>query len=281
LEPYIYTVDEVNALGQSITIPNYVKSFSTDRLTITNTYQSPNVDVNATKRWVNGPEDKPTVYFQLYRKADETGTQETVGNPLLIQDVKGTGTYDVPVAFGQQIATNGTGISYIYHVDEVDDQSVSTTSPNFSKDISADGLMITNTLIVGTLTITKVNGLDPTMMLPGGIFELQHADGTIVQDTDGNDLRGKTDTKGKISWTNIPYGTYKLVETQSPDGFNLFNEDIEIVIDAAHVDVSLTVENVPVQELPNTGGMGTTLFTLIGLAVMLGSGYVYKKNNQK
>jgi len=281
LEPYIYTVDEVNALGQSISIPNYIKSFSSDRLTITNTYQIPKVDINATKRWVNGPEDKPAVYFQLYRKAGETGTQETVGNPLLIQDVNGTGTYDVPVAFGQQLATNGTGISYIYYVDEVDDQGVSTTLPNFSKDISADGLMITNTLIVGTLTITKVNGLDPTMILPGGIFELQHADGTIVQDTDGNDLRGTTDTKGKISWTNIPYGTYKLVETQAPDGFNLFNEDIEIVIDAAHVDVSLTVENVPVQELPNTGGMGTTLFTLIGLAVMLGSGYVYKKNNQK
>ena len=281
LEPYIYTVDEVNALGQSISIPNYVKSFSTDRLTITNTYQSPNVDVNATKRWVNGPEDKPAVYFQLYRKAGETGTQETVGNPLLIQDLAGTGTYDVPVAFGLQPATNGLGVSYIYYVDEVDDQGVSITLPNFSKEISADGLMITNTLIVGTLTITKVNGLDPTMVLPGGIFELQHADGTIVKDTDGNDLRGTTDTDGKISWINIPYGTYKLVETQAPDGFNLLDEDIQVVIDAAHVDVSLTIENVPVQELPNTGGMGTTVFTLIGLALMLGSGYVYKKNNQK
>ena len=89
-------------------------------MTITNTYQSPNVDVNATKRWVNGPEDKPAVYFQLYRKASTTGTEEIVGEPLLIQDVDGTGTYDVPVAFGQQLATNGLGVPYIYYVDEVD-----------------------------------------------------------------------------------------------------------------------------------------------------------------
>lgn len=278
---YIYTVDEVNALGESVSIPNYIKTFSQDRLTITNTYQSPNVEVNATKRWVNGPEDKPAVYFQLYRKAGETGTQETVGNPLLIQDLADTGTYDVPVAFGLQPATDGQGVPYIYHVDEVDEQGVSMTLPNFTKDISADGLMITNTLIVGTLAITKVNGLDPTMVLAGGSFELQHADGTIVQDINGNDLSGTTDSEGKLSWTDIPYGTYKLVETEAPDGFNLLDEDIEIVIDSDHIEVSLTIENVPVQELPNTGGMGTTVFTLIGLALMLGSGYVYKKNNQK
>ena len=84
---YIYTVDEVNALGQSISIPNYVKSFSTDRLTITNTYQSPNVDINATKRWVNGPEDKPAVYFQLYRKAGEPERKKPSEIALLIQDV--------------------------------------------------------------------------------------------------------------------------------------------------------------------------------------------------
>ena len=68
-----------------------------------------------------------------------------------------------------------------------------------------------------------------------------------------------------------------LVEIQAPDGFNLLDEDIEVVIDADHTDVSKTIENVPVKELPATGGMGTTVFTLVGLAIMIGSGFVYKK----
>lgn len=284
LEPYIYTVDEVNELGESISIPNYVKSFSRDPLTgymtITNTYQSPNVDVNATKRWVNGPADKPAVFIQLYRKTGTTGTEEKVGEPQLIQDLANTGTYDVPVAFGQHSATDGEGIPYIYYVDEVeevDGQWISTTIPNYTKEISADGLMITNTLVVGTLTITKVNGLDPTTVLAGARFELQHADGTVVQDIDGNNLSGTTDSDGEINWINIPYGVYKLVETEAPDGFNLLDEDMDVVIDADNIEVSLTIQNVPVQELPNTGGMGTTIFTLIGLGLMLVSGYVYKK----
>ena len=67
------------------------------------------------------------------------------------------------------------------------------------------------------------------------------------------------------------------MEIQAPDGFNLLDEDIEVVIDADHTDVSKTIENVPVKELPATGGMGTTVFTLVGLAIMIGSGFVYKK----
>src|SRR5690606_16331044 len=50
---YVYTVDEVN-------VPeNYEKSISEDKLTVTNTYKSPKIDITGTKVWVNGPAAKP------------------------------------------------------------------------------------------------------------------------------------------------------------------------------------------------------------------------------
>ena len=161
---------------------------------------------------------------------------------------------------------------YVYTIEEVVvDKYTAVVTP------AANGFTITNTLDVGSLTVTKVDKTNPTIKLSGGIFELQNADGTLVKDINGNEVRGTTDSNGKITWANIPYGTYQLVEIQAPDGFNLLDEDIEVVIDADHTDVSKTIENVPVKELPATGGMGTTVFTLVGLAIMIGSGFVYKK----
>ena len=161
---------------------------------------------------------------------------------------------------------------YIYTIEEVDvDKYTAVVTP------SDNGFTITNTLNVGSLTILKVDKSDPTKNLAGAIFEIRNADDSIVKDIDGNEVRGTTDSDGLITWTNIPYGTYKIVEIQAPDGFNLLDEDIEVVIDADHIDVSKTIENVPVKELPATGGMGTTVFTLVGLAIMIGSGFVYKK----
>ncbi|MFY9902933.1 MAG: SpaA isopeptide-forming pilin-related protein [Trichococcus sp.] len=161
---------------------------------------------------------------------------------------------------------------YVYTVEEVVvDKYTAVVTP------AANGFTITNTLNVGSLAITKVDKTNPTIKLPGAIFELQHADGTVVKDLDGIDVRGTTDSDGKITWNKIPYGTYKLVETTAPDGYSLLDEDVEVVIDKDHINVSKTLENVPVQVLPVTGGMGTTVFTLIGLGIMLSTGYIYRK----
>ncbi|PTQ80956.1 LPXTG-motif cell wall-anchored protein [Trichococcus patagoniensis] len=161
---------------------------------------------------------------------------------------------------------------YIYTIEEVGVDKYTAVVNS-----SENGFTITNTLNVGSLAILKVDKSDPTKNLAGAIFELRNVDDSIVKDIDGNEVRGTTDSNGQITWANIPYGTYQLVEIQAPDGFNLLDEDIEVVIDADHTHVSKTIENVPVKELPATGGMGTTVFTLVGLAIMIGSGFVYKK----
>ena len=82
-------------------------------------------------------------------------------------------------------------------------------------------------------------------------------------------------------------GTYYLVETGTPTGFNKVAAPIEIVIKNTSkdgtVDYSITVgdnhnsegdkivevENVRGTILPGTGGMGTVLFTVIGIGLVL------------
>ena len=97
-----------------------------------------------------------------------------------------------------------------------------------------------------------------------------------------------TDKNGNAVIYGLAYGTYYLVETKAPAGYNLLNQPLEIVInEVSHltkadgweneqgeiVDNTLHVINTKFV-LPDTGGIGTTVFTItgcfiIGAAIML------------
>lgn len=149
---------------------------------------------------------------------------------------------------------------------------------------NVDGFTIYNRVQVGTLTITKVDGSlsGENRFLTGAEFELHHGDGTVVKDADGNPLQGTTGEDGKLTFTNVPYGSYVLVETKAPEGYNLPDKDWEIEIGGENKQqVVIEVPNTKRATLPETGGMGTTLFTLIGLSMMGISTFLFRKNNHK
>ena len=110
--------------------------------------------------------------------------------------------------------------------------------------------------------------------------------------------------RGDISIFGLAEGKYKLVETKAPDGYVLPSAPFEIeIVDAigelgsvATLNVTgshkeddagsivntngiaegvLTVwaeiTNKPGSALPETGGMGTTIFTVIGIVMMVGA----------
>ncbi|MGB9342314.1 SpaA isopeptide-forming pilin-related protein, partial [Trichococcus sp.] len=273
-DPIVYTVtvglSAIGAVEVTVTkpgTPNPV-TVSSNPLVIKNAVDK--IDIPVTKVWNDNnnllqtrPSNITVNVYQNYQTGDSP--YDTI---VITPDVNGvwSGVFeDLP-------KYESPGQLYIYTIEEVgvDKYMAVVTS-------SDNGFTITNTLNIGSLAVLKVDKSDPTKNLDGAIFELRKADDSIVKDIDGNEVRGTTDSNGQITWANIPYGTYKLVEIQAPDGFNLLDEDIEVVIDANHIDVSKTIENVPVKELPSTGGMGTTVFTLVGLAIMFGTGFVYKK----
>ena len=86
-----------------------------------------------------------------------------------------------------------------------------------------------------------------------------------------------TNDQGVAEFKGLKDGTYYLLETEAPAGYNLLTEPKEITINGASATAtsltSLThteqVENSTGAVLPSTGGMGTTIFYVTGSILVL------------
>ena len=134
-----------------------------------------------------------------------------------------------------------------------------------------------DTVIVRThqLTITKTNE-DGSEKLAGAEFKLYR--GT---DTTENPI---------ITVDGLDAETYSLVETKAPDGYNKLKDPTTITITATSTDngtnVTVSGNNVTVKNnkgslLPETGGMGTVLFTVVGTVGIIAVLYSFMKSNRK
>lgn len=92
----------------------------------------------------------------------------------------------------------------------------------------------------------------------------------------------KTDENGEASFEGLANGTYYLVETKAPAGYNQLTEAQKVEVhDGEHntpvtsetqLTVTATVENQAGTLLPSTGGMGTTIFYVLGAVLVVGAG---------
>ncbi|AWC29941.1 hypothetical protein CG478_017355 [Bacillus cytotoxicus] len=128
----------------------------------------------------------------------------------------------------------------------------------------------------GTIELTKIDGAN-SKKLQGAEFELRDNDGKVVI-VEGREVKGVSDKNGIIIWSNLPYGDYQIVETKAPtytkeDGttgsYQLLKEPIDVTVNENKQSIKLTVENNKSGWiLPATGGMGTAIFTVLGLVLM-------------
>lgn len=106
---------------------------------------------------------------------------------------------------------------------------------------------------------------------------------------DSDDATTTTTISAKLGKTlnvrGLAEGTYYLTELTTAEGYNLLTEDIVIVIDAegnatvsgdsdlfSAEDSKITVVNNSGTVLPSTGGIGTTIFYILGTILVLGAG---------
>lgn len=113
--------------------------------------------------------------------------------------------------------------------------------------------------------------------LPGAIFTLySDEDCTVVVDT------ATSDNDGYATFTGLDAGTYYLKETAAPEGYVKSDKALEVTIteDVADNTVSVSFANSPI---PHTGGMGTTLFSIVGgvLIAMAGTIFVISRRKRR
>lgn len=84
-----------------------------------------------------------------------------------------------------------------------------------------------------------------------------------------------TDDKGAASFDGLANDTYYLVETKAPAGYNQLTAPVEVKVEGGTAEANLTVtakvENQAGTLLPSTGGMGTTVFYVLGTVLVLGA----------
>ena len=95
-------------------------------------------------------------------------------------------------------------------------------------------------------------------------------------DNIANATKVKTDNKGEAFFKGLANGTYYLVETKAPAGYNPLTAPVQVTVEGSSTDitklsVTAEVENKTGTTLPSTGGVGTTVFYVLGAVLVLGA----------
>lgn len=119
-----------------------------------------------------------------------------------------------------------------------------------------------------------------TKLLAGATFQVKKGD-TVLKLTKIDDNNYKVDPNGTLdSFTTndvaniviwgVDNAEYTLVETAAPDGYNMLKDPITVKVGTENAFVA-EIENKSGAELPSTGGIGTTIFYVLGGLMVTGA----------
>ena len=138
--------------------------------------------------------------------------------------------------------------------------------------------------------------------LSGAIFDIydepEYKEGILIPEKNQNrKLIGTVEIgeEGKAKYNSLGAGTYYIKESKAPDGYNMLKEEIEMKVIATYdgfdinwevedksnsklvliekeiaegTNINLEIQNTKGVQLPVTGGMGTLIFTVVGIGIM-------------
>lgn len=145
----------------------------------------------------------------------------------------------------------------------------------------------------GTYTTTAPSGNDELYESTTDKYTRERVKDT-VQNAGTTNATGTVGDDGILRFDGLSAGTYTITEMVAPDGYNLLDEPIQITISwsapsteggdctwtvsgvqGATVQngiITMTIENDKGSTLPETGGIGTTIFYVVGGILVVGAG---------
>lgn len=214
--------------------------------------------------------------------AKVTITDNMVTNTLNDDNTMTTG-YEVDLSSFIAASQAGQTVVVKYTATVIDDKTYNNTAGADSNTVTYG--TSTTEGFEGDITVTKVDEKGET--LKGAEFEIYKGAVTgvplqFVKVSDGNyklaltneagaDATVAVDEMGKLVLTGLDEGTYYIKETLAPEGYSLVETPKTVTITAAENSVSeaINFENTKLGSLPSTGGIGTTIFTIGGCAIMI------------
>ena len=187
-------------------------------------------------------------------------------------------TYDVTldrdnVVIGEAGNVNNVSFEYTTNVDTDGTEKDTTTDEDTTKVVTG-GIQIKKTDTQGTV-------------LPGAKFKIATSEanaknGTFLSDENGI-IEVTTGADGMATIEGLEYNDdetardYWLVETQAPTyeeneetkAYTLLGEPLKVAVDGDSHTVAVEVVNRKPFSLPLTGGIGTVLFTAVGIAIIV------------
>ncbi|UTH07366.1 carboxypeptidase regulatory-like domain-containing protein [Macrococcoides canis] len=139
------------------------------------------------------------------------------------------------------------------------DSAVHTVIIDNNGNIQVDGATITgayqfvNKPIVRNIQVNVYDAVSNSP-LQGATYQLFDDKNNLLQTV-------TSDSAGKVQFTNLPYGTYKIVQTKTLPGYQLSTATQTVTINNG--DVSVISPQYKVM-LPDTGGIGSLLFIISG-----------------
>ncbi len=207
---------------------------------------------------------------------------------------------DVMDSMGKNIANQATleytNSANFQYESESDDPRVYTCGINLYKYDAKKGAEDPEGALAGAIfRLAKVvdketEGAAPLVTKETGTVHVVYEEFYTAINADG-ELAAKNDTvitdaEGKAMLYGLEEGTYYLVETKAPDGYNLLSYPVEVTLNnVSHVteddpateaneDMTVKVANSNQFRLPETGGIGTTIFTASGIMMLAAAAVV-------
>ena len=271
--------DHVVAIGDIVTytieayVP-FIDAANTDNRTFTITDKITGADY-----YLAGPNSVNNVTM--------VGKDGKVGTIVVNEDGKGF-TIDLSELVADTSNPNAGKKITVTYTAKVKELTVKNTAGSHTTDATYGGNNVPVKLFTGEITLLKYGDSDEANVLKDAEFEVskdeaatplkfklqENGNYRYAPDAEDASTVVKTNAEGKIVVEGLNVGTYHFKETKAPEGYSINTDGKDITLTqtgvaTAIVKASGKLNDTKLNALPSTGGIGTTIFTIGGCAIMI------------